>query len=226
MNKATSRRPYHSPVRSAQKAETRRRILEAVAARLVQGTFDSVLMEEIARAAGVGLATLYRYFPSREALLDALADEYFQQHLGDLPYPKTPEEIAVGMERSFVAFDADPSFVRMYFTTELGRTARKRGRQRRIEAIQAALRPVTAGLPDDQRRNVEAVIAYLASIQAWLTMEEEFGLSGAQVGKSVTWAINTLIENLRKQQMGQERSALPESEDGHDHDKHHERRGE
>jgi TetR/AcrR family transcriptional regulator, mexCD-oprJ operon repressor len=47
-------------------------VLEAAAAVLAQRG-ETTSMGEIARAAGVGRATLYRYFPSREALMDALA---------------------------------------------------------------------------------------------------------------------------------------------------------
>ena len=46
-------------------------ILDAAAAVLGKRG-DAASMEEVAEAAGVGRATLYRYFPSREALLRAL----------------------------------------------------------------------------------------------------------------------------------------------------------
>lgn len=46
-------------------------ILDAAAAVLGERG-DAASMEEVAEAAGVGRATLYRYFPSREALLRAL----------------------------------------------------------------------------------------------------------------------------------------------------------
>jgi TetR/AcrR family transcriptional repressor of mexCD-oprJ operon len=48
-------------------------ILDAAAHVLADRTEAS--MSEVAAAAGVGRATLYRYYPSREALLDALARE-------------------------------------------------------------------------------------------------------------------------------------------------------
>jgi AcrR family transcriptional regulator len=217
MNLPASRRPYHSQVRDAQKVETRLRILEALVAQLLQGTFDSISMKEIAQAAGVGLATLYRYFPNREALLDAIADEYFLRQLGDLPYPQTPDDIATGMHKSFIAFDADAKFVELYFTTELGRTARRRGRARRVVAIQAALRPVTAGMDENRRRGAEGVIAYLASIQAWLTMREELGIDGVLAGESIAWAIQTLVDDLRRKQDGRVRTDLPEKENDNGH---------
>jgi AcrR family transcriptional regulator len=192
-----ARRRYRSPVRAAQKDATRHRILDALAERMAAGTFDSVSMAEIARAADVSPATLYRYFPSREALLDAIADDTMFQRLGGLPYPESPEDIAEVMRKSFEAFDADRDFVRAYFSTELGRTARTRGRRRRVNAIRAAMQPVTAGLPASHRAEAEAVTAYLASIQAWITMQDEFGLSGEQVGEAVSWAINTLLADLQ-----------------------------
>jgi hypothetical protein len=130
--------------------------------------------------------------------------------LGDLPYPQRPEEIAPIMRTSFEAFDRDREFVRAYFSTELGRTARSRGRPRRIEAIRAALRPLTDGLDEQRRTEVEAVVAYLASIQAWITMQDEFGLSGEGVGRAITWAINTLLNDLRAQQSEQQNQ--PQSE--------------
>ena len=47
-------------------------ILDA-AARVLSERGSSANMADVAAAAGVGRATLYRYFPDREALLDALA---------------------------------------------------------------------------------------------------------------------------------------------------------
>ena len=40
---------------------------------------DRASMADIAEAAGVGRATLYRYFPNREALLTALAEAAFRE---------------------------------------------------------------------------------------------------------------------------------------------------
>jgi AcrR family transcriptional regulator len=199
---SATKRAYRSPRRAAQKSATRRRILDSLADRLADGSFDSLSMEAMAATAGVSPATLYRHFPSRDALLDAIADEAMYQRLGDLPYPRTPDEIAPIMARSFTAFDADRAFVRAYFSTELGRTARRRGRRRRIDAIQAALRPLTSQLQPEGRTAAEAIISYLASIQAWLTIQDEFELTGVEVGQAVTWAITTLLADIESRVTG------------------------
>ncbi|MEU6496901.1 TetR/AcrR family transcriptional regulator [Streptomyces sp. NPDC046984] len=58
-------------------------ILDAAAVVLAQRG-ESVSMSEVAAAAGVGRTTLYRYFPSRETLLDALARRAFAELIGEL----------------------------------------------------------------------------------------------------------------------------------------------
>lgn len=51
----------------------------------------AVPMEEIARTAGVGVGTLYRRFPDREALIRAVAQESFAQVLTDARAAVTEE---------------------------------------------------------------------------------------------------------------------------------------
>jgi AcrR family transcriptional regulator len=54
----------------------RERILAAAREQFAEHGLD-VHMEQIARAAGVGVGTVYRHFPAKEDLLQALADERF-----------------------------------------------------------------------------------------------------------------------------------------------------
>lgn len=193
----SNRRSYRSEVRAAQKDHTRLRILDAVATKMAQGIFDSLSMEQIAEAAGVGPATLYRYFPNREALLDGLSG-HFNHVMGDIPYPSTPDEVVQVVEQGFPAFDQNPALVKAFFISQLGRSARSRGRARRIQAIGKALEEITSGLNESRRTEVVAIIAHLSSLQTWLTMTEEFDLTGAQVGEAATWAIKTLLADVAK----------------------------
>lgn len=62
----------HLPTR-ADAARNRERILDAARARLTAAAdIDSVTMHAVARAAGVGQATIYRHFPTREDLVLAV----------------------------------------------------------------------------------------------------------------------------------------------------------
>jgi AcrR family transcriptional regulator len=50
----------------------RERLLDAALAAFTERGSDEVSLEEIARRAGVGIGTLYRHFPTRQALLEAV----------------------------------------------------------------------------------------------------------------------------------------------------------
>jgi AcrR family transcriptional regulator len=66
-------------VEGKQRADARRnrkRVLDAARLLLAEHGLD-VHIERIARAAGVGVGTVYRNFPTKEDLLQALADERF-----------------------------------------------------------------------------------------------------------------------------------------------------
>ena len=63
----------------AQRADARRnraKVLDAASRQFAERGLDAQ-MEEIARQAGVGVGTVYRHFPTKEALLEALADRRF-----------------------------------------------------------------------------------------------------------------------------------------------------
>jgi AcrR family transcriptional regulator len=66
----------------ADAARNRERVVEAARAVFSAGGADASL-EAVARAAGVGIGTLYRHFPTREALFEAVYRREVQ-HLADL----------------------------------------------------------------------------------------------------------------------------------------------
>jgi AcrR family transcriptional regulator len=66
----------------ADAARNRERVLEAAKAVFSTGGADASL-EAVARRAGVGIGTLYRHFPTREALFEAVYRREVEQ-LGDL----------------------------------------------------------------------------------------------------------------------------------------------
>src|SRR3984893_17197263 len=73
---AIARKPRADAVRN------RERVLEAAKAVFSAGGADASL-EAVARRAGVGIGTLYRHFPTREALFEAVYRREVQQ-LGEL----------------------------------------------------------------------------------------------------------------------------------------------
>jgi AcrR family transcriptional regulator len=65
--------PSASSPTDARQVRTRRALLEALLRLLEARPFDQVTIREIARQAGIGYATFFRHYPSKEALLHDLA---------------------------------------------------------------------------------------------------------------------------------------------------------
>ena len=86
-------RPYHH-------GDLRRALIDAGLELLQQREADELSLREIARAVGVSATAVYRHFPDKDALLDALAAEGMAQ-LGAAQ--REAAEAAGGGEHGFVA---------------------------------------------------------------------------------------------------------------------------
>ena len=73
-----------------QQAKNHRLILKTAVDLMTQHGFEGTTMKQIARAASLGDATIYKYFPSKEKLVTA----YFEQAMGDAlaQMEKTPQQ--------------------------------------------------------------------------------------------------------------------------------------
>ena len=69
----TAPRPLRADAR-----RNREKLVAAAAAAFAEAGLDAQV-EDIARRAGVGVGTLYRHFPTKDALVAALAEEHFER---------------------------------------------------------------------------------------------------------------------------------------------------
>jgi AcrR family transcriptional regulator len=100
---STPERQPESPSRNALQERVRAAILDAAAHVVAQGGGDGS-MADVATAAGVARATVYRYFPSRGALLDALAAAALRDAGTRLRSARVDEvPLHVGVERAIRA---------------------------------------------------------------------------------------------------------------------------
>jgi AcrR family transcriptional regulator len=176
---------------------TRARILSAVAGLLERGEAEDLTMPGVAEASGISLRTIYRHYPTREQLLEA-AGRWIGDELLRHPYPRTLDEVAELFRAGCRDFDEHPGLVRALALSQLGQSVRGYRRRERLEAISAALRSEVGGLPEEELRRAEAVLAYLHNMLAYTALRDESGLSGDEIGEALGWAIETLVKDLRK----------------------------
>jgi len=101
------------PGRPAQKNSTVRRqdeILDAAAKLFAQHGYAEATTDGLAEALGIGKGTIYRYFPSKEALFLAAVDRSMRRvHdwiLGDVKDMQDPLQRIIGATRSYLSFFA------------------------------------------------------------------------------------------------------------------------
>jgi AcrR family transcriptional regulator len=94
------------------RADARRnyaRLLSAAMAAFTEHGADDASLEEIARRAGVGIGTLYRHFPTRQALLEAVYRdqvEALRARAEELNESDAPGEALAAWLRALVAFSS------------------------------------------------------------------------------------------------------------------------
>jgi AcrR family transcriptional regulator len=191
-------------LRDQQAAVARERILGAVARLLEHDAAADLTMPQVAEVSGVSLRTVYRYFPTREALLEA-AGRWIGGELLKQGYPESLDDVADSFERACAEFDERPGLVRAMALSQVGREARSSRRDERLKAIRQVLNAEVGALPDRELRQAEAVLAYLHNMLAYATLREEQQLSGEEIGAALGWAIRTLVEDLRRKQRAKER---------------------
>jgi AcrR family transcriptional regulator len=178
-------------------AATRERILSAVADLVERGELEELTVPAVAEASGVSLRTIYRYYPTREDLMEA-AGRWIGDELLKHPYPRDLDEVADLFEAGCRDFDERPGLARALALSQLGQGVRGYRRRERLEAIGRALREEVGGVDEQELKHAEAVFAYLHNIVAYTVLREECGMSGEEIGRAIAWAIRTLVEDLRR----------------------------
>jgi AcrR family transcriptional regulator len=119
---STVRVPAAGPMR-ADARRNRALLLAAALAAFTECGADDTSLEEIARRAGVGIGTLYRHFPSRQALLEAVyADqvEALCTQASDLLTAGSPAAALATWLRAMVQFGATKRTLTSALTADYG----------------------------------------------------------------------------------------------------------
>lgn len=139
------------------KPEVRERILAAALARFAERGYAGTTMQEIARRAGMAVANLYRYSPSKEELFEAavpratvarfeaLLERSVQAHAHLAGLPRPADEAAAG---ALLEFWIEQRFVVIILLDRAGGSALEGFAQRFVERLVAlSLAEIRAAYP-------------------------------------------------------------------------------
>lgn len=131
------RQPYSSPPRSRQQEATRRLILEAVAGLVMEGRIHTFSVQDVADRAGISYASVYRHFPTREALLEAVYEWSSEAARSQMPpFPRTLDEIPTWVESLIPVFEQHAAVGQAMMVIMSALNIRPASQQQRDRAIE------------------------------------------------------------------------------------------
>lgn len=182
-------------LRDDQRRLTRDRIVRAVTELVAEGHPAAVSVPAVARRAGVGVATVYRYFPTKEALLDASAGAIASDVTQDAPVPTTFEELESVLPIAWHQISGEHlALARSQLASPLGREIRRRRYEVKEEAMRTALEAIGVGPDSPEGRRLGAVADVLTSSTALLEMHDKAGIPVDDAVAYALWALRTLVD--------------------------------
>jgi AcrR family transcriptional regulator len=194
---APEKRAYSSKLREQQMEQTRELIIEALADQVWREGLADFSVPKVAKRAGVATRTVYRYFPSRDDLLDAVG-EWIRTRAPEPPQPRSLDDFVRYTRDLYAYFDRNPQLVDLQALPGLGREVQERWRAKRLVAGREALAQWMPEIDDEHERVRRfAPVRVLLSSRAWLQMTRELGMTSEQAADAACAAIDTLLRSYR-----------------------------
>lgn len=182
---------------TAAREDTRDKILDAARELVLQQHPAALTVSQIAEAAGVSPRTIYRYFPTKEELIQAVAERPTAKVPG-LTMPTRWTEVPGTLRVYWRLFGQDLDVLRAERMIPEGielRRARLRSSRPEMEHLLA-----DAGVPatDDHSALVDILI-HLTSSTTLLELVDRHGMTVDQATDAVLAAVDTLVEAARQE---------------------------
>lgn len=103
MPKSTASRPRGRPIDEAAREERRAHILAAARRCFVARGFHAASTADISSEAAISVANLYQYFPSKDALILAMAEQDLAADLALIDDLKSRDDLFAGVDDAFTA---------------------------------------------------------------------------------------------------------------------------
>ncbi len=154
--------------------------------------------EAVAKAAGVGARTVYRYFPAQADFYEALWLK-LREESGTI-FPTQEAEIVPYLGLLYEAFDQNERLVRAVLESSAGARVRAGGAEESRLSFEKSLQRLLQGRSAAERRKVRAVFQSIHSGVFWQMLHDRGGLSDDEAIAAAMWAVQSLLDTLRREQ--------------------------
>jgi len=185
-------------LRARMKEQTRALIVDQLVEALAAGALDQISHDALAKRVGVSRQTVYRYFPDRDALMQALWARINAELNGGAPgFPQDEASLVACIGPLFANYDRMAPLITIGQSTPQGRAMRLSVKEKRSAAFLSASAEAAGGLDAGDRRLAAAILQLLVGGQAWIEMRQQWDLSGPEMARASEWAVRTLLADLR-----------------------------
>jgi AcrR family transcriptional regulator len=185
-------------LRERQKEQTREMIIDALLQAMANGDYEAMSHDALAKRVGVSRQTIYRYFPDRDALLQALWAKITATAGPRVSMPDSEQDIIDRMQDTYAGFDKIANVMTVTLSTPHGRAMRQSMKAVRQDRYRAILHDAVADLPERDQVLAISVIQLLSAGYAWLEMRSQWDMSGEEIAVACRWAAKTLLADLKR----------------------------
>lgn len=153
---------------------TRGLILDAAFELLCEGAVSELTVRAVAQHAVISERTVFRYFPSRDALLDAVA-AYLLEKMAVPALPETREGLLAAPRLLYQAFEERADYTRAALHPELVGKVRSLQANGRWEAVSRLLQAIAPKVSVAEQRIAAANICYHLTASSWNYYRSAFG---------------------------------------------------
>ncbi len=190
-------------LRERQARAVRARIRAAFIALVGERGPDGFPLTEVARRAGISERTLYRHYPSRDAIVDGIEANEVARMEAELPrhsgWEAMLEPSSHPVADTFRVFDSNADLVKAMRALRAA-GVRNEASYARTEQLRQMVASIE-GVPAEAVDQLVGLVRLLSASDGWARLTEpDLQLGATRAGDAAEWAIRVLIEAARNEQ--------------------------
>jgi AcrR family transcriptional regulator len=186
-------------LRDEQRALTRQKVLAAVLDLVAEGSLDDFSVPAVSQRSGVSLATIYRYFPTRDELLTAAAAEPSRQALAHHPERQQDDDDLAAFQRAMWRdFAGNLPLLRHQIASTAGRDMRTIRLERSRSLLGDYLRGEGIDPQSDAGQRLISLLLLINGSLALIELHDRQGLAVDDAVDRSLWATRALMEMTRQ----------------------------
>lgn len=180
--------------------DTTARILNALVDVISTDGITEFSVQAVADRASVSHRTVYRHFPSREALLEGITD-YLEDPMRAEGLPGVPDDLddcVDTIENVFAFFEANAAMIEAMVIVRLALGMEPSRSSERTNGFIEIVRRGAPQLPPDEVHSYAMGLRAIASSQHWYVLTRRLELSTEQASKVAADTLRALIGEIRR----------------------------